>query len=119
MKVNLARLPIVLLLGFVLVWQTIAAAGNSSVQREVRKCCVAHCPRCTTERACCEQGSQPSSPVAAVPAPAMVGFQALLAVTKIFADVPSISTFLPSEKGNSSASSSAVPLFQRNCIFLI
>lgn len=116
---------VVLLLGFVLAWQGVFASSvrkGATVQGAQQSCCCTGCDheRCATPE-CCVKRDTPSAPVApaSLPSASQNEFHALAV-----SGVPALSLPLHPARDFSACPASsvlvtAVPLFQRNCAWLI
>ena len=117
------KTAVVLLVGFVLAWPCVftAPVGDRSVATRVaRKCCDFQCAKCASP-GCCAQPSQPSAPLppALPPSTSHNEWQALAASVAPILALPSRSADeLPSSAAWSS-SLTAIPLFQRDCCYLL
>src|SRR5881296_1801156 len=119
------RMAVVLLLGFVLAWQGVFASTGrvgAAAQRAKRSCCCTGCDNkhCATP-ACCVKRDTPSTPVtpASLPSTSQNEFHALAV------SVGSVITLPARQAGGlpayspSPASVTSIPLFQRDCSYLL
>lgn len=119
------KLAVVLLLGFVLAWQGVLAASATTGAKAhfgKRSCCCAGCDdkHCAAP-ACCVKREAPSTPVApaSVPSAPQKEFRALAAAVLSLLPEPSrraneLPTYAPL-----SSLVTAIPLFQRDCCYLL
>ena len=125
MRSRCIKMAAVLLLGFVLAWHGVFAVsafpvGNaSSVEAS---CCSTGCDskHCATP-ACCVKRDAPSSPAdpASLPAPAQNELYALVATVVSLLPLPvRPANELPTREPSPS-SVTAIPLFQRDCCYLL
>ncbi len=113
----------VLLLGFILAWHGIFVPSPLGAGEHNTKpaCCCSGCDMkgCATP-ACCIKPSRPSTPVTPAPAPTSQNeWQALAALIAFSVMLPLPATsqfFTPSSSGFVVA---AVPIFQRDCAYLL
>jgi len=125
MMLRQLRLATVLLLGFVLAWQgvfAVSARTGATAQGAKKSCCCTGCDNkhCATP-ACCVKRDTPSAPVAPAsrPSAAQNEFHALAASVvallalpaRLIGDLPSCAP--------SSVSVTGIPLFQRDCSYLL
>jgi len=119
------KMAVVLLLGFVLAWQgvfTVSAGVNQNARGTKSSCCCTGCDstRCATP-ACCARPSQPPIPSSpARPSSASQNeLQALAVSAALLLTLPSI----PADDFFTTVSSllrvATVPIFQRDCSYLI
>jgi len=121
MALRLGKTAVVVWLGFVLAWQGFTAASVSSGAMPAAgsdSCCRSSCDECAP--ACCGRPTQPSSPY--TPAPARSSsHNELQAIALPFA--ATLALYLPSSVefsfGPSPSPVAAVPLFKRDCSYLI
>ena len=123
MTLRIVKTAVGLLLGFVLVWQSVFTISASAGTREGKSnCCRAHCnsKSCSTPT-CCVKPNAPSAPVA--PAPVRSATQnELLALTGSvipFLTPPSRAAVQLPARTILSASVTALPLFRRDCSYLL
>src|SRR6185295_1551327 len=116
---------VVLLLGFLLAWQGAFASParlGATSQSAKRSCCCAGCDNkhCATP-ACCVKPSSPSAPVApaSLPSTTQNEFQGLAATLVSLIALPSRSPNELPARAPSSVLVAAIPLFQRDCSYLI
>jgi len=122
MTSRLGKTAIVFLLGIVLGWQglfAVPAGDHSATAARSASCCRTDCADCPPK--CCARPSQPTSP--STPAPARPASQnesqalALPPVARLALYAPSFTE--PSFHVPGSVPVAAVPLFQRDCCYLI
>jgi hypothetical protein len=123
MTLRLAKAALVLMLGFVLVWQGIpkASAGNGPMASHAScKCCVNGCGKCSTPVCCTKpvENHDPFAP-ASLPTPSPNEWHALAASASSWLTLPALSVDEFPSRFASSPSLTAVPLFQRDCCYLI
>src|SRR6185369_3035573 len=119
------KMAVVLLVGFVLAWQGVfASSARLGVTTEGAKksCCRTGCDNkhCSTP-ACCVKPESPSAPVAPASLPSTIQnqFQALAAtLVSLFTLSSRPASELPA-RAPSSVSVTAIPLFQRDCSYLV
>ena len=125
MTLRPVKMAVVLVLGFVLAWQgvfTASADTGANARRAMMSCCGPRCDskHCSTP-ACCVRPDAPSAPVtpAALSSTSQNKLQALV-VSVI--SLPAFPLRSPEELPSRqvlSASMTAIPLFQRDCCYLI
>jgi hypothetical protein len=124
MTLRFVKAPVVLLLGFILAGQGVfmASAGNSPtvVSHAGCKCCKSGTMKCSMA-VCCAGPARPSAPVGPAPLPASSQneWHVLATSASSVLTPPSFSTDEFPSYSPSSAAATAVPLFQRNCSYLI
>ncbi|HXC98212.1 MAG TPA: hypothetical protein VN048_02640 [Verrucomicrobiae bacterium] len=116
------RIAIALLLGFILLAGSAIAVSPlpaTTHTREAGSCC-SDCKDCQTP-ACCARPDAPAAPVTPVPAPSSSQneLQALAMPGVSILTLPSLPAHELSSRFSSPASMTAVPLFQRDCCYLI
>jgi len=120
------KAAIVFMLGFVLAWQGDFAAptganANANARAAKTSCCCTGCDfkHCSTP-ACCAKPYAPAAPVApALPSPSQNEWQALAASVVPLQPLPSSSSDELPPWVASPASLTAIPLFQRDCRYLL
>src|SRR5438876_216638 len=119
------KAAVVFMLGFALVWQGVFAAStgiNPNAGGAKTSCCCTGCDfkHCSTP-ACCAKPNAPSDPVvpASLPSPTQNEFHALAASLVSLLTLPSLKADELPFRSSSLASQTAIPLFQRNCCYLI
>jgi|SRR6185503_8382122 len=119
------KLAVVLLLGFVLVWQGVFALSTGSLASTLpskRTCCCMGCDNehCATP-ACCVKQDAPSAPVApaSLPSTSQNKTQALATVTVAVLTLPAPSSRELPARVTSFPPVTAIPLFERDCAWLI
>lgn len=119
------RFALVLLLGFALAWQgvfTSPARTGATPQSAKKGCCCTGCDNkhCATP-ACCVKGDTPSSPAApaSLPTNSQNEFHALAASAASLHTLPVRPAMELPAFALASASVTAVPLFQRDCSYLL
>ena len=125
MTTRAIKMAVVVLLGFVLAWQGVfAASATTGTNARVAKksCCCTGCDNkhCATP-ACCVKRDAPSAPVApaSLPSTSQNEFHALaVAVVSLLPLLPRPANELPAH-APSSSSVTAIPLFQRDCCYLL
>lgn len=114
-----------LVLGFVLAWQgvfTVSAGVGSSARPRKSDCCCAGCDfkHCSTPVCCARPPDKPAPfAPAAVPPPFSHERQALAAPVTASLSLPFHQPDEPSAVPSSRARFAAVPIFQRDCSYLI
>src|SRR5579883_2457344 len=125
MTSRIAKTAVVLLLGFLLVWRSgpTASAGTSANMGGAKpSCCRSGCDskHCHTP-ACCARPADHRAPFAptSIPSSSQNEWQALAASFSSWLSLPSFPVDEPSSHSASSALVTAIPLFQRDCRYLI
>jgi hypothetical protein len=125
MTLRFVKASVVLLLGFILAGQGVfmAAAGNSptGVSHAGCKCCKSGTMKCSMA-VCCAGPVRPSAPIGPAPLPASSQNEWHALATSATSSVltpPSFSTHEFRSYSPSFAAATAVPLFRRNCSYLI
>ncbi|MDA1272685.1 MAG: hypothetical protein O2960_01350 [Verrucomicrobia bacterium] len=119
------KMAVVLLLGFVLTWQGVFASSarqGATAQGARQSCCCTGCDHkhCATP-ACCVKRDAPSAPVApaSLPSASQNEFHALVASVVSMLTLPSRPTGDLPACAPLSAPVTSIPLFQRNCSYLL
>ena len=118
------KMAVVLLLGFVLAWQgafPVSAKANQSVLGTQSSCCCPGCDpaHCATPE-CCARPSQPSPSTAPVaPYSPQQELQALAVSAALLLSLPSRPADVLCTTDSSRLRVAAVPVFQRDCSYLI
>src|SRR5882724_4203116 len=124
MTLRPVKMAVVLLLGFALAWQgvfTVAAEVDQNPRGTKSSCCCTGCDsmRCATP-ACCARPSQPSPSSAPIPPSISQNeLQALAASTALLLTLPSHPTDDLYTTVSSLLRVATVPIFQRDCSYLI
>jgi hypothetical protein len=122
MALKLTRIVIALLLGLVLAARPVAALSPlaATAQTPAANSCCADCEHCQTPE-CCAKPDAPSVPVApvSIPSPSQNELQALAMPAISILTLPSSLAHEHSSRFSLPASMTAVPLFQRDCCYLI
>ena len=120
MALRLGKAAVVVWLGFVLAWQGFTAVPFGSGAMPVAgsgSCCRSSCDECAP--ACCGRPTQPASPY--TPVPVRSSHNELQAIALPLANT--LALYSPSAGefsfGPSPSPVAAVPLFQRDCSYLI
>ena len=118
-------MAVVLLLGFVLAWQGVFASSariGATTKSTKKSCCCTGCDNkhCATPT-CCVKPESPSAPVApaSLPSTTQNEFQALAATLVSLLALPSRAASELPARAPSSVSVTAIPLFQRDCSYLL
>ncbi|MBI3870452.1 MAG: hypothetical protein HY299_18140 [Verrucomicrobia bacterium] len=119
------KLPLVLVLGFTLAWQGVFASTSrvgATTRRAMRSCCCAGCDNrhCATP-ACCVKRDTPSVPLApaSLPSASQNEFHALAVSVVALITLPSRQVGDLPACASSIASVTSIPLFQRDCSYLL
>src|SRR5437870_5693536 len=125
MTSRFVKTAVVILLGFVLVWQsvpTVSAGTGANVSGARSSCCCSGCDsrHCSTP-ACCAKPADDRTPFApaSLPTPSQNERHALAASVSSWLTLPSSPAHELPSQSVSSAAITAVPLFQRDCCYLI
>jgi hypothetical protein len=125
MTLQRMKTAVVLLLGFLLAWQsvaTVAAKAGPIAGAAKSSCCCTGCDfkHCATP-ACCAKPADNPSPFAPAPVPPRSSqeWQALAASVTILLTLPLREADEPSAASSSFIWIPAVPIFQRDCSYLI
>jgi len=122
MTSRFAKASVVLLLGFILAGQDVfmASAGNAPTASHAGcNCCKSGSAKCATP-VCCAKPAENRDPFAPASIPTTQNqWQALAASGSSELTLPFFSADNFSSRSVPSASLTAVPLFQRNCSYLI
>jgi hypothetical protein len=119
------KMVVVLLVGFALAWQGVFATSariGVATKDAKKSCCRTGCDskHCSTP-ACCVKPESPAAPVApaSLPSTTQNEFQALAAtLVSLFTLSSRPASELPA-RDSSSVSVTAIPLFQRDCSYLV
>jgi hypothetical protein len=119
------KMAVVLLVGFALTWQGVFASsariGVTTKGAKKSFCCVGCDNKHCSSQACCVKPESPSAPVApaSLPSTTQNEFQALAAtLVSLFTLASRPASDLPA-RASSSVSVTAIPLFQRDCSYLV
>ncbi|MBI1176296.1 hypothetical protein GC207_02530 [bacterium] len=126
MTTRLAKTVLVILLGFLLAWHGVfamsARAGNlpSAAHNPNCECCKSGCGKCTTP-VCCTKPAENREPFApaSLPTTSQNEWHALAASVSSWVTLPSIPVVEFPSPGVPSAPVTVIPLFQRDCCYLI
>ncbi|HEX3800486.1 MAG TPA: hypothetical protein VH413_17465 [Verrucomicrobiae bacterium] len=120
MAAKLYKVVLALFLALAVSWQGASAASlNGSPAAQVaRKCCAAGCRNCSNT-ACCKASTDSAYPIA----PASVAFQVhlepFISDVIVLPGFDAVAEAKPWPQNFLAASPCAIPLFQRNCSYLI
>src|SRR5437762_14198033 len=125
MRSRQIKMAVVVLLVFLLAWQDVFASlahlGATS-QSAKRSCCCSDCDNkhCATP-ACCVRPNAPSAPVApaSLPSTSQNEFHALAASVVSLLVLPSRAVDTRPSRPFASSSVTSIPLFQRDCSYLL
>jgi hypothetical protein len=119
------KLAVVLVLGVVLAWQGVFALPGrvgATTPGATKSCCCTGCDNkhCATP-ACCVKRDTPSAPVApaSLPSSSQNEFHALAASVVLLLALPSRAADELPAPALSSSSVTSIPLFQRDCSYLL
>ena len=125
MTLRPAKMAVIFLLGFVLAWQGVFASSariGATAQGAKTSCCCTGCDNnhCSTP-SCCVKPGLPLAPVApaSLPSTSQNEFHALATSVDALLTLPSRTTGELPARAPSSASMTTIPLFQRDCSYLL